>query len=135
MPLFKRGNLNYIMTLLPWNLVVKIAKFTSVKFAMFIFINNIPVSIRLFFHHLHLVHKINQLVVLIQLDFENRLIQRNWTFTLGLLGLVLNNASSFGIAIRLNNKCYVKCKYNKCRFCYGVPHTKFAHQFFWLATS
>ena len=30
-------------------------------------------------------------VVLIQLDFENRLIQRNWTFTLG-LGLVLKNA-------------------------------------------
>ena len=37
-------------------------------------------------------------VVLIQLDLENRLIQRNWTFTLG-LGLVLNNASSFDITM------------------------------------
>ena len=37
---------------------VKISRFTRVKCAMPIFINNILVSIN-FFHHLHLVHKIN----------------------------------------------------------------------------
>ena len=50
-----------------------------------------------FFHHLDLVHK-PLAVVLVQLDFENRLIQRNWTFILG-LGLVLNNASSYDITM------------------------------------
>ena len=69
-------------------------------------------------------------VVLIQLDLENRLNQRNWTFTLD-LGLVLNN-TSFDITMQLINKCYVKCKYHKC----CVSHTKLLYwQLFWLATS
>ena len=96
----------------------------------------IPQFLLTFFHHLHLVHEIKPLaVVLIQLDFKNRLIQRNWTFTLG-LGLVLNNASSFDITMRIINKCYVKCKYNNCKFCCCVPHTKLSYwRFFWPATS
>ena len=65
---------------------------------MSIFINNIPVSIN-FFSPFTTSSKDKQLaVVLIQLDFKNRLIQRNWTFTLG-LGLVLNNASSYDITM------------------------------------
>ena len=68
--------------------------FTSVKCAMSIFINDIPVSINFLFSAFTSSSKGKPLVVvLIQLDFENRLIQRNWTFTLG-LGLVLNNSSS-----------------------------------------
>ena len=65
-------------------------------------------------------------VALIQLDFENRLIHRNWTFTFG-LGLALNNASSFDITMQLVNKCYVKCKYNKCKFYCCVPHKKLSY--------
>ena len=38
--------------------------------------------------------------------FENRLMQHNWTFTLG-LGLVLNNVPSFDITKRHINKCYL----------------------------
>ena len=90
---------------------------------MSIFINNIPVSINFFSPFTPRSKDKPLAVVLIQLGFENSAIQHNWTFTLG-LGLVLNNASSFDITMRHINKCYVKCKYNKCKFCCCVPHTK-----------
>ena len=56
------------------------------KCAMSIFINNIPVSI-IFFTSFNYFFPLA--VALIQVDFENRLNQHNWKFTLG-LGLVLN---------------------------------------------
>ena len=61
---------------------------------MSFFINNIPVSINFFAPFTPSSLDKPPVVVSIQLDFENRLIQFNWTFTLG-LGLVLNNASIF----------------------------------------
>ena len=60
------------------------------------------------------------------LQWISILIQCNWTFTTLGFGLVSNNAPSFGITIRVINKCYVKCKYNKCKDCCFVPHTKFS---------
>ena len=57
---------------------------------MFIFINNITVSINFFSPFTPSSQDKPLAVVLIQLNFENRLIQRNCTFFLG-LGLVLNN--------------------------------------------
>ena len=59
-----------------------------------IFVYNIPVSINFFSPFTPSSEDKPLAVVLIQLEFENRLIQRNWTLTLG-LGLVLNNASSY----------------------------------------
>ena len=59
-----------------------------------IFVYNIPVSINFFSPFTPSSEDKPLAVVLTQLDFENRLIQRNWTLTLG-LGLVLNNASSY----------------------------------------
>ena len=99
-----------------------------------IFINNVPVSIDFFSPFTPSLQDKPLAVVLIQLDFQNRVIQRNWTFTLG-LGPVLNNPSYFDIPMRLINKCYVKCKHNKCKFYCCVLHTKLSYwQFFWLAT-
>ena len=57
--------------------------FTSVKCAMSIFINNIPVSINFFAPFTPSSLDKPLAVLSIQLDLENRLIQRNWTFTVG----------------------------------------------------
>ena len=80
------SNSNYF----PWT--VKISRFTCVKYAMPIFSNNIPVSINLFSPFTPSSWDKPLAVVLIWLHFENRLIQRDWIFTLG-LGLLLNNVS------------------------------------------
>ena len=77
---------------------------------MFIFINNTPLSINFFSPFTPSSQDKPLAVVSVQIDFENRLLQRKWTFTLG-LDLVLNNTSSFGITKRLI-KCYVKCKFH-----------------------
>ena len=50
------------------------------------------------------------------------------------LGSGFNNASSFDITMRLINKCYVKCKYNKCKFCYCVPYTKLFGRLYFAAS-
>ena len=55
--------------------------------AMSIFINNIPVSIDSFSPFTPSSYDKRLAVVLIQLDFENRLTQRNWRFTLDLVWL------------------------------------------------
>ena len=55
--------------------------FTSMEYAMSIFVNNIPVSIKFFCTiYTQFIEKPPG-EVSVQLDFENRLIQRNWTFT------------------------------------------------------
>ena len=74
-------------------------------------------------HHLHLVHW----------ETTRRGVSPTWLWKstnptqldIYFLGLVLNNASFFGITMWFINKCYVKFKYNKCKFCCSVPHTKF----------
>ena len=69
-------------------------------------------------------------VILIQLEFQNRLIprckwmqiRRNGTFTQG-LGLALNNIYSFGIIRQLLDESFSQT------FCWCVPHAKFLHFF------
>ena len=80
------------------------------KWAIPIFIYNIPVSMNFFSPFTPCLLDKPLAVVSNQLDFENILIQRNWIIT------TFTQFTTLGLDLVLNNASYIKCKYIKCKY-------------------